>query len=95
MQGQDKSSHILDLMFEPSFIPPSIHICVTVLHTQQGVADRFVRDVKEQVAIIMKNPKEKTTGKVSCFSQLAFMMWCWTLDWMSSYNLVYLKNSLR
>lgn len=52
-------------MFKPSFIPPhSIHICVTVLHTQQGVADRFIRDVKEQVAIIMKNPKEKTTGKV-------------------------------
>ncbi|KAM3606732.1 uncharacterized protein V6R79_022267 [Siganus canaliculatus] len=43
--------------------PSSIHICCTVLHTQAGVADRFVRDVKEQVTIIMKNPKEKTTGK--------------------------------
>ncbi|XP_068424644.1 sphingosine-1-phosphate lyase 1 isoform X1 [Clinocottus analis] len=42
--------------------PSSIHICCTVLHTQSGVAERFVRDVKEQVAIIMKNPKEKTTG---------------------------------
>ncbi|XP_037321312.2 sphingosine-1-phosphate lyase 1 isoform X1 [Pungitius pungitius] len=42
--------------------PSSIHICCTVLHTQSGVADRFIRDVKEQVAIIMKNPKEKTTG---------------------------------
>uniref|UniRef100_A0AAQ5YBN7 sphinganine-1-phosphate aldolase n=1 Tax=Amphiprion ocellaris TaxID=80972 RepID=A0AAQ5YBN7_AMPOC len=40
----------------------SIHICCTVLHTQPGVADHFIRDVKEQVAIIMKNPKEKTTG---------------------------------
>ncbi|KAM8859249.1 sphingosine-1-phosphate lyase 1 isoform 2-T2 [Spinachia spinachia] len=42
--------------------PSSIHICCTVLHTQSGVADRFIRDVKEQVAIIMKNPQEKTTG---------------------------------
>lgn len=42
--------------------PASIHICCTVLHTQPGVADRFVTDVKEQVAIIMKNPKERTTG---------------------------------
>ncbi|XP_075932909.1 sphingosine-1-phosphate lyase 1 [Anarhichas minor] len=42
--------------------PSSIHICCTVLHTQSGVADKFVCDVKEQVAIIMKNPKEKTTG---------------------------------
>ncbi|XP_006799067.1 sphingosine-1-phosphate lyase 1 isoform X1 [Neolamprologus brichardi] len=42
--------------------PSSIHLCCTVLHTQPGVADHFIRDVKEQVAIIMKNPKEKTTG---------------------------------
>uniref|UniRef100_A0A3Q2TCG4 sphinganine-1-phosphate aldolase n=1 Tax=Fundulus heteroclitus TaxID=8078 RepID=A0A3Q2TCG4_FUNHE len=42
--------------------PSSIHICCTVLHTQPGVADRFIREVKEQVAVIMKNPKEKTTG---------------------------------
>ncbi|CAL8257022.1 unnamed protein product [Lota lota] len=42
--------------------PSSIHICCTVLHTQTGVADKFVNDVREQVAIIMKNPKEKTTG---------------------------------
>ncbi|KAL2083235.1 hypothetical protein ACEWY4_021008 [Coilia grayii] len=42
--------------------PSSIHICVTVLHTQAGVADRFISDVRELVATIMKNPKEKTTG---------------------------------
>ncbi|KAJ8248172.1 hypothetical protein GJAV_G00239130 [Gymnothorax javanicus] len=42
--------------------PSSIHICVTLLHTQPGVAEQFVKDVTEQVAIIMKNPQEKTTG---------------------------------
>ncbi|XP_062257670.1 sphingosine-1-phosphate lyase 1 isoform X1 [Platichthys flesus] len=42
--------------------PSSIHICCTVLHTNGEVADNFIRDVKEQVAIILKNPKEKTTG---------------------------------
>uniref|UniRef100_A0A8D3DCH8 sphinganine-1-phosphate aldolase n=1 Tax=Scophthalmus maximus TaxID=52904 RepID=A0A8D3DCH8_SCOMX len=42
--------------------PSSIHICCTVLHTQPGVADQFIRDVQEQAAIIMKNPSEKTTG---------------------------------
>ncbi|XP_047458207.1 sphingosine-1-phosphate lyase 1 isoform X2 [Mugil cephalus] len=42
--------------------PSSIHICCTVLHTRPGVADKFIRDIKDQVAIIMKNPKEKTTG---------------------------------
>ncbi len=45
----------------------SIHICVTMLHTQSGVAEQFVSDVKREVAIIMKNPKEKTTGMVSFF----------------------------
>ncbi|XP_076830746.1 sphingosine-1-phosphate lyase 1 isoform X2 [Brachyhypopomus gauderio] len=42
--------------------PSSIHICVTMLHTTPGVAEHFIRDVKEEVAIIMRNPKEKTTG---------------------------------
>lgn len=42
--------------------PSSIHICCTVLHTQPGVADLFVQDVKDAVAVIMKNPNEKTTG---------------------------------
>ena len=27
--------------------PSCIHICVTLLHTQTGVAERFVNDVKE------------------------------------------------
>ncbi|XP_056326275.1 sphingosine-1-phosphate lyase 1 isoform X1 [Danio aesculapii] len=42
--------------------PSSIHICVTMLHTQPDVAEQFISDVKKEVAIIMKNPKEKTTG---------------------------------
>ncbi|KAF4090436.1 hypothetical protein AMELA_G00051820 [Ameiurus melas] len=42
--------------------PSSIHICVTMLHTQTGVAEQFIKDVREEVAVIMKNPKEKTTG---------------------------------
>ncbi|KAJ8014327.1 hypothetical protein DPEC_G00039090 [Dallia pectoralis] len=43
--------------------PSSIHICCTVLHTQVGVAKKFIKDVKDAVALIMKNPKERTTGK--------------------------------
>ncbi|XP_007896093.1 sphingosine-1-phosphate lyase 1 [Callorhinchus milii] len=43
--------------------PSSIHICVTLLHTKPGIADNFIKDVRECVAEIMKNPSEKTTGK--------------------------------
>lgn len=35
-----------------------------MLHTQPGVAEQFINDVKKEVAIIMQNPKEKTTGMV-------------------------------
>uniref|UniRef100_A0A8C7UPA5 sphinganine-1-phosphate aldolase n=1 Tax=Oncorhynchus mykiss TaxID=8022 RepID=A0A8C7UPA5_ONCMY len=44
--------------------PSSIHICCTVLHTHEGVAKQLISDIKEQVAVILKNPNEKTTGMV-------------------------------
>lgn len=42
--------------------PASIHLCVTMLHTKPGIAQTFVKDVRESVAEIMKNPGAKTTG---------------------------------
>ncbi|XP_053548006.1 sphingosine-1-phosphate lyase 1 [Bombina bombina] len=42
--------------------PSSIHICLTLLHTKPGVAQEFVKDVKESVTEIMKDPGAKTTG---------------------------------
>uniref|UniRef100_A0A8C7MGD1 sphinganine-1-phosphate aldolase n=1 Tax=Oncorhynchus kisutch TaxID=8019 RepID=A0A8C7MGD1_ONCKI len=43
-------------------IKTDIHICCTVLHTHEGVAKQLISDIKEQVALILKNPNEKTTG---------------------------------
>ncbi|XP_073541959.1 sphingosine-1-phosphate lyase 1 [Phyllobates terribilis] len=42
--------------------PPSIHICLTLLHTKPGVAQLFVKDVQESLLVIMKDPGAKTTG---------------------------------
>uniref|UniRef100_A0A6I8QK75 Sphingosine-1-phosphate lyase 1 n=1 Tax=Xenopus tropicalis TaxID=8364 RepID=A0A6I8QK75_XENTR len=42
--------------------PSSIHICLTLLHTKSGVAQQFVKDVKESVEVIMQDPGAKTTG---------------------------------
>ncbi|KAG8507360.1 Sphingosine-1-phosphate lyase 1, partial [Galemys pyrenaicus] len=42
--------------------PPSIHFCVTLVHTRKRVAVHFLKDVRESVTQIMKNPKAKTTG---------------------------------
>ena len=43
----------------------SIHLCCTLIHTRQGVADRFIKDVRDSVAEIMKEPKAKCGGAVS------------------------------
>ena len=41
--------------------PPAVHICVTLRHTQQGVAERFLADLAEAVEHVRNNPGEKGT----------------------------------
>jgi sphinganine-1-phosphate aldolase len=41
--------------------PACIHLCVTLRHTQPGVAERFSRDLKAAVAHVKANPAEKGT----------------------------------
>lgn len=36
--------------------PPAVHICVTLRHTQPGVAERFIADLKSAVAYVKANP---------------------------------------
>lgn len=51
--------------------PASIHLCVTLVHTKPGVADKFVKDVKECVSKIMKDPKAKATGQAAFYGLAA------------------------
>jgi glutamate/tyrosine decarboxylase-like PLP-dependent enzyme len=37
-------------------LPPAVHICVTLRHTQSGVKERLLADLKEAVAYVQKNP---------------------------------------
>ena len=41
------------------FSPAAMHICVTLRHTGEGVAERFIRDLEEAVAHVKANPGEK------------------------------------
>lgn len=41
--------------------PAAVHLCVTLRHTQQGVADRFLEDLREAVEHVRSNPEEKGT----------------------------------
>jgi sphinganine-1-phosphate aldolase len=39
--------------------PACVHLCVTLRHTQPGVAERFLRDLEAAIAQVKANPEEK------------------------------------
>jgi hypothetical protein len=39
-------------------LPASIHICLTLRHTEPGVAERFIKDLQESVEIVKNNPQQ-------------------------------------
>jgi glutamate/tyrosine decarboxylase-like PLP-dependent enzyme len=39
--------------------PAAVHLCVTLRHTQEGVAERFLSDLREVVAHVRTHPDEK------------------------------------
>ena len=41
--------------------PACVHLCVTLRHTQPGVAERFLQDLEASVAHVKANPEEKGT----------------------------------
>jgi sphinganine-1-phosphate aldolase len=47
--------------------PSGIHLCVTHMHTQAGVADQFLADVREQLEELMKNPEKPVEGKMAIY----------------------------
>nr|CAG4644750.1 EOG090X051L [Leptodora kindtii] len=51
----------------PLQFPFSIHICVTYLHTHEGVAERFLNDIQEAVTEILENPSEDAGGSAAIY----------------------------
>ena len=37
--------------------PPSVHLCVTLRHTQPGVVDRFLADLAQAVETVRADPQ--------------------------------------
>ena len=53
-------------------LPPSVHLCVTMVHTKSGVVERFVSDMKECVADLLNDPNSKSTeGKAAMYGATA------------------------
>ncbi|XP_018320081.1 sphingosine-1-phosphate lyase [Agrilus planipennis] len=47
--------------------PSAIHLAVTYLHTKGGVADQFLSDVKNSLAIILEKPEKRVEGKLAIY----------------------------
>lgn len=47
--------------------PSGMHICITYMHTKEGVADQLLKDIREQVAIIMQNPSKPVEGRMAVY----------------------------
>ncbi|XP_022236174.1 sphingosine-1-phosphate lyase-like isoform X2 [Limulus polyphemus] len=47
--------------------PKGFHICVTMLHTLNGVAEQFIDDVRQCTKEIMQDPKAVATGTAAVY----------------------------
>lgn len=51
--------------------PVCAHLCVTRLHTQPEVANKFIKDITEATAQIMKDPKGSEAGSAAMYGMAA------------------------
>lgn len=58
----DKGWNLNTLQF-----PCGIHICITHVHTEPGVADQFLEDVRTELKIIMETPDTPVQGKLAMY----------------------------
>ncbi|XP_064458338.1 sphingosine-1-phosphate lyase-like [Ornithodoros turicata] len=47
--------------------PSGFHLCVTLLHVSENIADKFVSDLRECVADIMLDPGQPSTGQAAIY----------------------------
>ncbi|XP_066249897.1 sphingosine-1-phosphate lyase [Euwallacea similis] len=47
--------------------PSGLHICVTLMHTKPGIAQKFLNDVSESLTEIMKDPSVPVEGKMALY----------------------------
>ncbi|XP_066582338.1 sphingosine-1-phosphate lyase isoform X2 [Prorops nasuta] len=51
----------------PLQFPCAIHICVTHIHTEPGVANQFLNDFRAELDKILKNPNEECGGMMAIY----------------------------
>ncbi|XP_061175676.1 sphingosine-1-phosphate lyase 1-like [Saccostrea echinata] len=51
----------------PLQFPSSVHLCVTLLHTKEGVADKFLQDCKECLEELLASPDAEAGGMAAMY----------------------------
>ena len=51
--------------------PSSIHICITLRHTQPGVAEKFIFDLTQAVDHVKRAPAEESGGMAPIYGMAA------------------------
>ncbi|XP_052688545.1 sphingosine-1-phosphate lyase 1-like isoform X2 [Crassostrea angulata] len=51
----------------PLQFPSSIHLCVTLLHTKEGVADQFIKDARECLEELLNSPDAEAGGMAAMY----------------------------
>lgn len=52
----------------------SIHFCLSYNQTAPGVADKFLKDIRDAVEVLMSDPDSETTGVVRTAKTLIFYL---------------------
>ncbi|ERL90710.1 hypothetical protein D910_08057, partial [Dendroctonus ponderosae] len=47
--------------------PPGLHLCVTLMHTKPGLAQKFLDDTKDSLAEILKDPAVPVQGRMALY----------------------------
>lgn len=51
----------------PLQFPSGMHICVTYTHTQDGIPDKFLDDIRSCISHLMINPEKPVEGKMAIY----------------------------
>ncbi|OQR78884.1 sphingosine-1-phosphate lyase-like [Tropilaelaps mercedesae] len=51
----------------PLQFPSGVHFCVTAVHTQNNVASRFLKDLREVVDELIKDPNQKVSSEAAVY----------------------------
>ena len=53
--------------------PPAFHFCITNTHLKDNKIRQFIKDLKESISVVKKNPGKKLEGTLALYGSTANM----------------------